>query len=198
MMNRLSRLLIASHNEGKLREFAALLRPRGVAVVGAGELGLPEPEETGATFAENAILKARAAAAASGLPALADDSGLCVHALGGAPGVMSARWAGPERDFARAMARVLRELGDGPDRSAHFACVLALAWPEGRTRTFEGRVDGHLVSPPRGAGGFGYDPIFVPSGETRTYAEMSPAEKQGSSHRARATAALIAGVFADG
>lgn len=192
---RLRRLLVASHNRDKVTELAALLAPRGIAVVGARELDLAEPDETGATFAENAILKARAAVQASGMPALADDSGLCVHGLGGAPGVASARWAGSGRDFAAAMARVERELGTHPDRSATFVCVLALARPDGRVETFEGRVDGRLTFPPRGRAGFGYDPIFVPEGSTLTYAEMDPAAKHASSHRARAIAALARSGF---
>lgn len=190
-----ARLVIASHNPGKVREIADLLRSRGVEVVSAATLGLPEPEETGTTFAENAALKARAAAAGSGLPALADDSGLCVHALGGDPGVYSARWAGPNRDFACAMQRVRAALGDAADRSAHFSCVLALAWPDGTCEDFEGRVDGTLTFPPRGKKGFGYDPIFIPEGDARTFGEFAPAEKHAISHRARAFAKLIAACF---
>ena len=156
------RLVIASHNSGKVREIADLLRPFALDVVGAAALGLAEPEETGDTFIANAALKARAAATASGLPALADDSGLVVPALDGAPGIHSARWAGPERDFAAAMERVNAALPDDADRAAWFACVLALAWPDGRLESFSGRVDGRLVWPPRGTHGFGYDPIFEP------------------------------------
>ena len=186
------RLVIASHNPGKLREIADLVAPYGVAAVSAGSLGLPEPEETGASFRANAELKALAAAQGAGLPALADDSGLVVPALGGAPGVRSARWAGPERDFARAMARVEAELGDSDDRAAHFLCALALAWPDGHCACFEGRVDGTLVWPPRGARGFGYDPIFLPDGEALTFGEMPPEKKHAMSHRARAFAQLVA------
>src|SRR5215204_2920123 len=155
-----ARLVVASHNPGKVAEIEALLAPYGVATVGAAALGLPEPLETGSTFEENAALKARAAADASGLIALADDSGLVVPALGGAPGIYSARWAGPGKDFRVAIERVRRELGD-KDRSAHFVAVLALAWPDGEIATFRGEVYGRLVWPPRGERGFGYDPIFV-------------------------------------
>lgn len=189
------RLVIASHNPGKVREIAELLEPYGLEVVSAGALGLAEPEETGDSFVANAELKAHAAARAAALPALADDSGLVVAALDGAPGIYSARWAGPGKDFGVAMERVERELGDAPDRSAHFVCVLALAWPDGRCRTFEGRVDGTLVWPPRGEHGFGYDPMFQPLGETRTFGEIEPATKHGMSHRARAFEALVADLF---
>lgn len=189
------RIVAATHNSGKLREIRELFAPYGITAVGAAELGLAEPEETGATFAANAAIKAEAAARAAGEPALADDSGLCVEGLGGAPGIYSARWAG--RDFAAAMARVERELqaahAPKPWR-AHFVSALALAWPDGTTETFEGRVDGELVFPPRGTAGFGYDPIFRPDGHTRTFGEMSAEEKHGLpadgslalSHRARA------------
>jgi XTP/dITP diphosphohydrolase len=190
------RLVIATHNRGKLAEIEALLHPFGVAVVGAGALGLPEPEETGATFEANAELKARAAAAASGLPALADDSGLVVPALGGAPGIHSARWAGPNRDFAGAMALVEARLVGAADRSARFVAVLALAWPDGHVETFRGEVEGRLVFPPRGARGFGYDPIFVPAGGRETFGEMDPAAKHAMSHRARAFGKLVAACFA--
>ncbi len=190
------RLVIASHNAGKVREIAELLADWPLEVVAAGELGLPEPEETGADFIANAALKARAAAQASRLPALADDSGLAVTALDGRPGIHSARWAGPARDFAAAMARVQEALGDNADRSAAFVCALALAWPDGRIATFEGRVEGTLVWPPRGVRGFGYDPIFQPEGETETFGEMEPARKHAMSHRARAFARLVAEVFA--
>jgi len=184
--------VIASHNPGKLREIAALLAPLGLAVVSAGELGLPEPEESGDSFEANACLKARAEAAGAGLPALADDSGLAVRALGGRPGIHSARWAGPERDFAAAMARVEDALVGKSDRRAHFVCVLALARPEGRCRTFEGRVQGRLIWPPRGARGFGYDPMFVPDGHDLTFGEMDPALKHAISHRARAFEKFVA------
>jgi XTP/dITP diphosphohydrolase len=192
------RIVAATHNAGKLREIRELLAPHGVAAVGAAELNLAEPDETGLTFRDNAAIKAEAAARASGLPALADDSGLCVAALGDAPGIYSARWAGGgSKDFAGAMARVERELeAAGAPRPwrAHFVSALALAWPDGRTETFEGRVDGELVFPPRGTAGFGYDPIFLPDGSDRTFGEMSSEEKNGIpadgslalSHRARA------------
>ena len=191
------RVVAATHNSGQLRELRELLGPHGVEAVGAAELNLVEPEETGTTFVGNAVIKAEAAARASGLPALADDSGLCVEALGGAPGIYSARWSGGSKDFAGAMARVERELeAAGAPRPwrAHFISALALAWPDGRTETFEGRVDGDLVFPPRGTLGFGYDPIFKPDGHARTFGEMSSEEKHGIpadgstalSHRARA------------
>ena len=191
------RLVIASHNPGKVREIAELIEPHGLDAVSAGTLGLPEPEETGTTFAENAELKARASAEGSGLPALADDSGLVVTALDGAPGVYSARWAGPDKDFSAAMARVERELEGKTDRSAHFICVLALAWPGGECLTFEGRVDGTLVWPPRGDKGFGYDPVFLPEGGSQTFGEIEPATKHGMSHRARAFEKLLAALFPD-
>jgi len=188
-------LVIASHNPGKVREIGELMDLFGVRVVSAGELGLPEPEETGETFVENAVLKARAAAQAAGLPALADDSGLSVHALGGAPGIYSARWAGPEGDFNLAMERVYDVLGDSLDRTAHFSCALALAWPDGHVEAFEGRVDGAIVWPPRGDKGFGYDPIFMPQGHDTTFGEMDPDQKHGMSHRARAFEQLVAACF---
>lgn len=190
LLARGSRLLIATHNAGKLAEIAELLAPWAISCVSAGQLGLPEPEETAESFAGNAALKARAAATAAKLPALADDSGFSVAALRGAPGVHSARWAGEPRDFAAAMARVHREMDGSPDRRAWFTCVLCLAWPDGHEEHFEGRVDGTVVWPPRGTHGFGYDPMFVPNGDTRTYGEMPPAEKQRSSHRALAFALL--------
>ena len=185
------RLVIASHNPGKIVEIGNLLAPFEVEAVGAGTLGLPEPEETGATFEENAELKARLAAAASGLPALADDSGLVVPALAGAPGIYSARWAGPGRDFRIAMERVQRELGDR-ERSAHFVAVLALAWPDRHIENFRGEVRGRLVWPPRGTRGFGYDPIFIPDGYSETFGEIDPAQKHRISHRARAFEKLVA------
>ena len=184
-------IVIASHNAGKVREIGELLAPLGVTALAAGALGLPEPEETEDSFAGNALLKARAAAGASGRPALADDSGLTVRALGGDPGIHSARWAGPERDFALAMAMVDRALGDAADRSAAFVCALALARPGGAEAVFEGRVAGRLVWPPRGDRGFGYDPIFMPDGHARTFGEMEPAAKHAISHRARAFADLL-------
>lgn len=189
------RLVVASHNPGKVREIGDLLRPFGFKAVSAGELGLAEPAETGTTFLENAELKARAAALAARLPALADDSGLVVPALGGAPGVYSARWAGPEKDFRVAMERVQRELGGSPDRRACFICALAMAWPDGHVESFEGRVDGTLVWPPRGSRGFGYDPMFLPEGGTLTFGEMEPEAKHKISHRARAFAQLTARCF---
>jgi XTP/dITP diphosphohydrolase len=191
------RLVAATHNAGKLREFRELLDPWRIALVSAGDLSLPEPEETGDTFEANAKLKAFAAARAAKMPALADDSGLCVEALDGAPGIYSARWAGGSKDFSAAMARVERELlaknALEPWR-AHFISALALAWPDDHVEYFEGRVDGRLVFPPRGANGFGYDPIFLPDGHSRGFGEMSAEEKHGIpadgslalSHRARA------------
>ena len=189
------RLVIASHNPGKIVEIRELLAPYDVEAVGAAELGLIEPEETGATFEENAELKARLAAEASGLPALADDSGVVVPALGGAPGIYSARWAGPGKDFRVAMERVHRELCD-KDRGAHFVAVLALAWPDGQMETFRGEVHGRLTWPPRGERGFGYDPIFVPDGYDETFGELDPAHKHRISHRARAFEKLVAACFA--
>jgi XTP/dITP diphosphohydrolase len=190
------KLVIASHNQGKVAEIAALLAPFGAEVVSAGALGLEEPEETGLTFAENAALKAEAAARASGLPALADDSGLAVAALDGAPGIYSARWAGPGRDFALAMEKVERALQGKSDRRAAFICALALAWPDGHLEVVEGRVEGVLVWPPRGSFGFGYDPIFQPVGHDRSFGEMDPAEKHQLSHRADAFRQLVARCFA--
>jgi XTP/dITP diphosphohydrolase len=199
------KLVIASHNAGKVREIRALLEPLGVDPVSAGDLRLPEPEETGTSFAENARLKAHAAAQGSGLPALADDSGLCVAALGGRPGVYTADWAErqafegePGRDWYMAMGKVeglLAEQGPDVDRSAYFICTLALAWPDGHDELFEGRVYGSLTWPPRGTMGFGYDPVFIPVGKALTFAEIDPAEKHGISHRADAFAKLVAGVF---
>jgi XTP/dITP diphosphohydrolase len=189
------RLVLASHNAGKLREIAALVAPYGIEMVSAGALGLPEPDETEADFAGNARLKALAAASAAGTPALSDDSGFCVAALGGAPGVYSARWAGPDRDFAMAMDRVQRERAGAPDARAWFVCVLCIAWPDGQTASFLGRVEGAMTWPPRGTLGFGYDPIFMPAGDARTYGEMAPAEKHARSHRARAMAQLVAACF---
>ncbi len=188
------RLAIASHNPGKVREIAELLGPHSAEVVSAGALGLPEPEETGASFAANAKLKARAAAERSGLAALADDSGLAVDALGGAPGIYSARWAGPEKDFDLAMKRVNDELGTR-DRTARFVCALALAWPDGQCEIYEGTVTGTLVWPPRGDRGFGYDPMFLPTGGTETFGEMDPEAKHAISHRADAFRKLVAACF---
>jgi XTP/dITP diphosphohydrolase len=192
------RLVIATHNPGKLKEMRELLMPYGIEAVSAGELGLAEPAESGTSFKENARIKASAAATAAGLPAFADDSGLTVDALDGDPGIYSARWAGPEKDFRHAMQTVedkLRERGaqERSQRNAHFVSALCLAWPDGHVEEFEGTVDGTLVWPPRGERGFGYDPMFLPSGHTRTFGEMTNVEKhglpprgKGLSHRARA------------
>lgn len=189
------KVVIATHNPGKLAEMRDLLAPYGIETVSAGELKLAEPEETGKTFAENARIKAGAAAQISGLPAFADDSGLVVEALNGAPGIHSARWAGPNKDFAGAMVKIERLIEEkkSSDRRAHFVAALCLAWPDGHVEEFEARVDGTLVSPPRGNKGFGYDPIFQPDGFGRTFGEMSAEEKhglpprgKGLSHRARA------------
>ena len=187
------RLVVATHNLGKLREIEVLVAPFGMSVVSAGALGLPEPDETGDTFEANALLKAAAAASASGLPALADDSGLAVEALGGAPGIYSARWAGPEKDFGAAMRSVEEKLAalgatSPAARRAYFVAVLALAYPDGSRDLFRGEVHGTLVYPPRGANGFGYDPMFVPDGHDTTFGEMEPGLKQSMSHRARAFA----------
>lgn len=191
------RLIIASHNDGKVREINGLLSPLGIEAVSAKKIGLNEPEETETTFAGNARLKALAAAKASGLPALADDSGLEVSALGGAPGIFSARWAGEARDFSLAMNKVERAVFDTgtEDFSARFVCALALAWPDGHTETFEGEVAGLLVFPPRGEKGFGYDPIFVPTGYHITFGEMDPEEKHAISHRADAFRKLMKAHF---
>ena len=192
------RLVIASHNPGKVREIRALLGPYGIEPVSAAELDLPEPDETGTTFVANAELKALQAADLSGLPALADDSGLCVEALGDEPGIFSARWAGESKDFNVAMQRVEDRLAALPPetaRDAHFVCALALAWPDGHVEWFEGRVDGTLVWPPRGKNGFGYDPMFLPNGHEETFGEMDPAAKHAMSHRADAFRQLVAAVF---
>ena len=198
-MSRIEKLVIATHNPGKLREIQDLLAPLGINCVGAAELGLPEPEEIGNTFVDNADLKARQASDLSGLPALADDSGLAVDALHGLPGIFSARWAEDDagkRDFGRAMERVWGEVeaaGDDASRDAHFACALSLAWPEdGQVESFEGRVDGTLVWPPRGQKGFGYDPMFVAAGHEETFGEMNPEAKHRISHRADAFRKLVA------
>ena len=190
------RLVVASHNQGKVEEISALLAPFAIDAVSAGTLGLAEPEETGTSFEANAALKAKAAADASGLPAIADDSGLVVPTLGGAPGIYSARWAGPSKDFGFAMKRVHAELGDR-DRSARFVAVLALAWPDGSLELFRGEAPGRLVWPPRGERGFGYDPMFVPLGGSQTFGEMEPAEKHKISHRAHAFAKLVEGCLRD-
>jgi XTP/dITP diphosphohydrolase len=196
-------ILVASHNLGKVREIRELLAPYASEIRSAGELGLPEPEETGLTFVANAELKARAAAMAAhknGLVALADDSGLAVDALDGAPGIYSARWAGPTKDFAIAMAEVERQLqargATRPaQRRAHFVAVLSLCWPDGHCESFEGIVEGHLEYPPRGTKGFGYDPMFVPEGHAITFGEMEPDAKHALSHRARAFRKLIDACF---
>jgi len=189
------RLVIATHNAGKFREFHELLSPYVPDIVSAGELGLPSPEETGATFAENAILKAKAAGKASGSYALADDSGLCVTALGGKPGIHSARWAEPKGNFPLAMQRIQKELGAAEDRSAYFICVLTLCGPDGVCESVEGRVDGTLAHAPRGTNGHGYDPLFIPNGFGVTFAEMSDEEKNNISHRGKAARALIERCF---
>ncbi|NBC36282.1 RdgB/HAM1 family non-canonical purine NTP pyrophosphatase [Novosphingobium sp. FSY-8] len=206
-MSRLhGKIVIATHNQGKLREIDALLKPYGVECVSAGDLGLDEPQEIHHTFIENAVLKARYAAEKTGLPALADDSGLCVEALGGRPGVFTADWAerqwyeGPEgRDWYLAMGKVeglLCEMGPDVGRFAHFACVLALVWPDGVSAVYEGRCDGKLTWPPRGKLGFGFDPVFVPQGYSQTFAELAPIEKHAISHRADAFRKLVADQFA--
>ncbi len=199
------KLVIASHNAGKVREIRALLEPFGIDPISAGDLNLPEPEETGTTFEENALLKAHASAQGSGLPALADDSGLCVAALGGAPGVYTADWAERQpyegeagRDWYMAMGKVegkLAEQGPNVDRSAYFICTLALAWPDGHAEVFEGRVQGSLIWPPRGTLGFGYDPMFRPDGHDQSFAELDPADKHAMSHRADAFKKLVAASF---
>ncbi|MCY7279684.1 MAG: RdgB/HAM1 family non-canonical purine NTP pyrophosphatase [Sphingomonas bacterium] len=192
------KLVIATHNAGKLREIRELLAPYGIECVGAAELDLPEPEEIGVTFVDNAELKARAAADLSGVPALADDSGLAVDALHGMPGIFSARWAEDEagtRDFGRAMERVWREVeaaGEDSGHDCHFVCALSLAWPDGEVQSFEGKVHGTLVWPPRGGNGFGYDPMFVATGMDRTFGEIEPAAKHAISHRAEAFKLLVA------
>jgi len=192
------KLVIASHNAGKVREIRELLGPYGIEPVSAAELDLPEPEETGTTFVANAELKALQAADLSGLPALADDSGLCVEALNNDPGIFSARWAGPSKDFGVAMQLVEDKLAALPpetSRDAHFVCALALAWPDGHVEWFEGRVDGTLVWPPRGTRGFGYDPVFLPEGHQETFGEMDPAAKHEMSHRADAFRQLVVAVL---
>lgn len=191
-----AKLVVATHNAGKARELAEILENR-FQLVTAGELGLGEPEETETTFVGNALLKARTAAEAAGLPALADDSGLSVAALDGAPGIYSARWAGPDRDFAEAMKKVEARLEatESEDRRAWFTCALALAWPQGPAVVVEGRIDGTLTFPPRGTRGFGYDPIFIPDGFDLTFGEMEPAKKDAMSHRARAFAMLKAALW---
>lgn len=190
------RIVVASHNAGKVAEIADLLAPYEILAVSAGTLGLPEPEETGATFEENAAIKALASASAAGEAALSDDSGLAVAALGGEPGIHSARWGGPRRDFALAMRRVEDALPPDAARDAAFVCALALAWPDGHVDIFGGRVAGRLAWPPRGTRGFGYDPIFVPEGGTLTFGEMEPGAKHAISHRADAFGKLAAACLA--
>ena len=196
------KLVIASHNAGKVREIRALLAPFGIEPVSAASLDLPEPEETGTTFAANALLKAVSSCDLSGIVALADDSGLCVEALGGEPGVYTANWAEPEdggpRNWSMAMQKIedrLQALGQDVSRRAHFVCTLALVWPDGSDALFEGRVDGTLVWPPRGTRGFGYDPMFIADGRTETFGEMDPDAKTAISHRADAFAKLVAAVL---
>lgn len=192
-----ARLVLASHNPGKLREFMDLLRPHGLTVVSAGDLGLPEPVEDAPDFVGNARIKALAATHASGLPALADDSGFCVAALNGRPGVHSARWAGDAKDFAAAMARVNREMGAADDKRAWFVAALCLAWPDGHTETFVGRIDGATAWPPRGDKGFGYDPMFLPADCAVTFGEMDATDKHAVSHRARAFAQMLVACFGE-
>lgn len=195
------KLVIASHNQGKVREIRDLLAPLGMDVISAADLDLPEPVEDGETFVANSLLKSLAAAKASGLPAMADDSGLSVAILNGAPGIYSARWAGPSKDFARAMKKVEDAIKEydtieaKADRSASFICALSLAWPDGHTEVFEGRVDGQMVWPPRGEHGFGYDPTFQPNGYDITFGEMEPVEKHEISHRADAFIQLVNACF---
>jgi XTP/dITP diphosphohydrolase len=189
-----TRLVLASHNKGKAKEIAALLQPFAIEVISAAALGLPEPDETEDSFIGNAKLKALAAASAAQLPALADDSGLCVDALDGAPGIYSARWAGPAKDFGAAMERVLKGVAGKP-RGAHFVAALALAWPDEHCEIFEGKVFGALADTPRGSRGFGYDPIFIPDGHDITFGEMDPARKHGMSHRAVAFRMLVDACF---
>jgi len=190
-----TRLALASHNQGKLAELTDLLRPHRIEVVSAAALGLPEPEETAPDFAGNARIKALAATKATDLPAFSDDSGFCVAALDGAPGVLSSRWSGPEKDFVKAMALVKERMGDAADQRAWFVAALCLAWPDGHTETFVGRVDGTVVWPPRGDKGFGYDPMFVADGETLTFGEMEPEAKHALSHRARAFVQVMKSCF---
>ena len=199
MVRKLARgqkLLLASHNTGKLREIEALLLPLRIEIISAAALGLPEPLEDAPDFTGNARIKALAAATASGLPALSDDFGFCVAALHGAPGVYSARWAGPSKDFAAAMATVHQRIDDNLDRRAWFIAALCIAWPDLHTQTFVGRIDGAITWPPRGDRGFGYDPMFVPAGCQQTFGEMNPDDKHAISHRARAFAQMLASCFA--
>ncbi len=195
-LTRGEKLVLASHNTGKLREIEALLRPLRIEVISAAALSLPEPVEDAPDFAGNARIKAVAAATASGLPTLSDDSGFCVAALHGAPGVYSARWAGPSKDFAAAMATVHERVADNLDRRAWFIAALCVAWPDSHTQTFLGRIDGTIAWPPQGDRGFGYDPMFVPAGCQQTFGEMNPDDKHAVSHRARAFAQVLASCFA--
>ncbi|WP_025841530.1 RdgB/HAM1 family non-canonical purine NTP pyrophosphatase [Asaia platycodi] len=190
-LKRGERIVLASHNKGKLVEFRALLAPTGIEIVSAAELGLAEPEETADSFEGNAAIKALAAAKATGMPALSDDSGFCVSALDGRPGIYSARWAGPGGDMQVAMQRVHDEMGGSPDKQAAFVAVLCLAWPDGTTRFAEGRCEGTICWPPRGDHGHGYDPMFVPQGDCRSFAELSSDEKNATSHRGRALARFL-------
>lgn len=190
-----SRLVVASHNAGKVREIRDLLAPFKADVISASELHLPEPEETALTFIGNAELKAHAAATGANLPALADDSGLVIDALDGAPGIYSARWAGPTKDFAVAFERIQRATTGKTNTRAHFVCALSLAWPDGHVESFEGKISGHLTFPPRGDKGFGYDPIFITDGFEVTFAQMEPHEKYAISHRADAFRQLVAAAF---
>lgn len=189
------KLLLATHNKGKVAELVGMLAPYGVEVVSAADFALPEPAETEDSFVGNALIKARAAAKATGLPVLADDSGLCVNALNGDPGVYTADWAGPNRDYTMAMTSVHDKLGDASDRSAYFISVIVLVHPDGREEIFEGRCNGHIVWPPRGDGGHGYDPFFVPDGDTRSFGEMTLDEKKNFSHRGRAFDQFVKSVF---
>jgi XTP/dITP diphosphohydrolase len=189
------KLVIASHNLGKVSEIRELLTPFNIDVISAGDLGLPEPVEDGLTFITNAKIKAHAAAIASGLPALADDSGLAVHGLNNEPGIYSARWAGSDKDFGLAMKKVEQRLKNIVDKSAHFVCALALCWPDGHTETFEGKIFGHIIWPPRGNKGFGFDPIFVATGMNISFAEMQPDAKHAISHRAKAFGKLVKACF---
>lgn len=193
------KLVIASHNRGKVREIGELLAPLGVETISAGDLNLPEPIEDGDSFIANAEIKAFASAKASGLPALSDDSGLEVHSLNGDPGIFSARWCGPDKDFSVGMQMIedrLQALGNTVSRRANFTCALTLAWPDGHMESFEGKVFGDVTWPMRGDKGFGYDPIFIPEGHSCTFAEMNPADKHAMSHRANALKQLIAACFA--
>lgn len=190
-----SEVILASHNKGKLKEMQELMKPFKVSIRSSLELGLSEPVEDGSTFAENALIKARSAAKESGQIAISDDSGFCVKALDDKPGIYSARWAGDERNFNMAMQRVHNELGETTDKQAYFIAVLAVVWPTGQEKVYEGRIDGSIAWPPRGERGFGYDPMFIPHGYEQTFAEILPQEKQQISHRALAFQKLIADLF---